>query len=213
MVAAIVGAVAVSAVALVGVAVTAIVGLFGESISLSEATRRTAYVGGGIAACAAMIASAWAAAYASTQEGSRWRMLAGSSVGIAFGLGLVGIGSLGAPGAAVAAAWGMAIPADRMGRATLRSVPMALVALVPVLQAREGWLQWVVAGVAGLAAAWLWLAMAEGIWSVLRKIASTYGGESAIMQSKTQVDERKRASKPVAEGDLNAEEEPWRTST
>ena len=224
VVAVVVGAVLVSAVALVGAAVTAIVGLFGESISIADTTRRTAFVGGGIAASGAVVASTWAAAYASTQDGSRWRMLAGSAVGVAFGLGLVGIGSLGAPAAALAGGWGTAIPSDRFVRTALRSVPLALVALLPILQAQEGWLQWLIAGVGGIVAAWVWVAVAEGFWAVVSRIPSRYAAEPATMHNKTDhedrvsegresVDERKRDSKPrIPPDDENAEEEPWRTS-
>lgn len=215
-VAAVVAGVAVAALTLVGAAVTAIVGLFGESISLSETTRRTTLIGGGIAASGAIAASTWAAAYASTQTGSRWRMLAGSAVGVAFGLGLVGVGSLGAAAAALAAGWGMAIPSDRMGRAALRAVPMALVALLPVFQAQDGWLEWLIAGVAGVVVAWLWIAIAEGLWSIFRNLSCRLFGPPAIMQSKTQpavIDNRtKESTAVISQDDENAEEEPWRTS-
>lgn len=215
VVAAVVGAVLVSAVALLGAAAAAIFGLFGESISLSETTRRSALIGGGVAASGAIVASAWAAAYASTQDGSRWRMLAGSAVGLSIGLGLVGIGSLGAPAAALAGGWGMAIPADRVGRAALRSVPLAVAALLPVLRAQDGWLEWLLAAVAGVVVAWIWMSIAEGLWIAFGKFTSRYVGPSAIMDNKTQVetDERKRVSNPLIRGDgENAEEEPWTTS-
>lgn len=222
VVAAVVGAVVVSAIALVGAAVAAIVGLFGESISLADTTRRTAFIGGGIAACGAVVASTWAAAYASTQDGSRWRMLAGSAVGVAFGLGLVGIGSLGAPAAALAGGWGTAIPSERIGRTALRSVPVALVGLLPVLQARDGWLQWVIAASGGVVVAWVWTAVAEGLWSVGGKISSRSLGEPATMLNKTDSRnspnntsdvERKRDSKPVDPTDDENAEESWTTST
>jgi len=188
VVAAVIGAVAVAAIALIGAAVSAVAGFFGESVGLSESTRRTVFIGGGIAACGVVVASTWAAAYASTREGSRWRMLAGSAVGVSLGLGLVGVGSLGAPAAALAGGWGTAIPSDRVGRAALRSLPLALLALLPVLQAGEGWLEWLIAGAGGIVAAWLWMGVAEGLWSLGSAISSRYMGQSGIMQSKTQVD-------------------------
>ncbi len=215
VVAVLVGAVLVAAIALVSAAVAAIVGLFGEPISLAETTRRSATIGGAIAIAGAIVASTWAAAYASTREGSRWRMLAGSAVGVSLGLGLVGMGSLGAPAAALAGGWGMAIPSDRVGRAALRSVPLALVALLPVLQTTDGWLEWLIAGAAGVAIAWLWVAIAEGLWAGYRKISSRSRPDPAIMHSKTQAktDDRKGESKPATREDgQNAEEEPWKTS-
>lgn len=206
--AAVVGAVLVAAIVLVGASVSAIVGFFGDSVGLSETTRRTAFVGGGLAASGAVIASAWAAAYSSTREASRWRMLAGSALGLALGLGLVGVGSLGAPGAALAGAWGMAVPSDRVGRAALRSLPLALAALLPVFQVDEGWVQWLVAGAAGVMAAWVWIAVAEGLWSAVGKISSRVGPSPGIMQNKTD-------TKPdVERSQMSIEErDQWRTST
>lgn len=208
-----------SALALVGAAVAAIIGLFGESISLAETTRRTVLVGGAVGASGALIASTWAAAYSSTQVGSRWRMLAGSTVGVALGLGLVGLGSLGAPAAALAGGWGTAIPSDRIGRTGLRSVPLALVALLPSLQAQDGWLQWVIASAAGIVAAWVWMGLAEGLWMAMDRIGSRYINRPATMHNKTDesthqhTDQGKRESKPlISSDDENAEEEPWRTS-
>lgn len=188
IVAAIVGAALVAALALIGAAVSAVVGFFGDSVRLSEMTRRTTLVGGGVAASLAVVASVWAAAYSSTKEGtSRWRMLAGSAVGVALGLGLVGLGSLGAPAAALAGGWGLAIPAERVERAAFRSIPLALVALLPSLRATDGWLEWFLAGVVGVVAAWVWLAATEGIWAISARFSSRLGLQAGIMQSKTDI--------------------------
>lgn len=228
LVSALIAAASVAAVALIGAAVTAISGFLGNSIALSETTRRTSLIGGGIGACGAIIASSWAAAYASTKAGSRWRMLAGSAVGVALGLGLVGLGSWGAPAAALAGGWGIAIPSDRIERAALRSLPLALVALLPVLRADGEWLSWFLAGVGGVAAAWIWIAIAEGIWAIVARFTTQSAAPGGIMQSKTQLDKRpgEEASPTASDRDTAGKEdstpgrgspaereEKWRTST
>ena len=169
----VVGAVLLAAVGLISFLFLGAVWLFNRSREVVDPTWAAVALAAWVAGPVALGGAVWGAAYASTTSRSMPRTVLGTAAAVGVGAALLAFGASGFAVAALAIGWGLAIPAQTVGRVALRCLIPVTVAIAALgwswgsIDVFRLWQLGVLVVLSPIiAAAWVWLA--DALWMAAR---------------------------------------------